>query len=207
MCGLPYNLPRFEWICRRCPARTVRDRFAAWRGRNGTGLQSARSTAGLHRCDQDSCSSRSRATRNSGNDLTARRVSSRSWTILISARCTRRWRGERRAYFVMQFLEGETLADRLHRGPLPVDEAIRYAIQVASALAVAHRAGIVHRDHKPGNVMLTSSGARLLDFGLAKTTPAVASTIGDQPTGATATHDSRLHHGHLPIHGARANRR
>jgi serine/threonine protein kinase len=92
--------------------------------------------------------------------------------------------GEERgtSYLVMQFLEGETLADRLHRGPLPIEEAIRYAIQVASALAVAHRAGIVHRDLKPGNVMLTSSGAKLLDFGLAKTTSPVESTIATQAT-------------------------
>jgi len=71
-------------------------------------------------------------------------------------------------YLVMEFLEGETLASRMARGPLPVDEAIEIASQVADALAHTHQHGLVHRDLKPGNVMLTSSGARLLDFGLAK---------------------------------------
>jgi serine/threonine protein kinase/Tol biopolymer transport system component len=77
-------------------------------------------------------------------------------------------------FLVMQFLEGETLARRLERGPLPRVEAIEYATQIASALAVAHRAGIVHRDVKPANIMLTKSGAKLLDFGLAKAVPATA---------------------------------
>jgi len=71
-------------------------------------------------------------------------------------------------FLVMEFIEGEPLASRLERGPLPPAEALRYAIQLASALDRAHRAGIVHRDVKPGNVMVTRSGAKLLDFGLAK---------------------------------------
>src|SRR4030095_6550965 len=77
-------------------------------------------------------------------------------------------------YLVMQYLEGETLAGRLARGPLPVDQAVEYAAQMAAALDRAHRAGIVHRDLKPGNVMIARSGAgsspgvKLLDFGLAK---------------------------------------
>jgi Tol biopolymer transport system component len=73
------------------------------------------------------------------------------------------------AYLVMQYLEGETLADRLTKGALPLDQALQVAIQIAGALAAAHKAGIVHRDLKPGNIMLTKSGAKLLDFGLAKT--------------------------------------
>ncbi len=72
------------------------------------------------------------------------------------------------AFLVMEYLEGENLADRLARGPLPLDRALEYGIQIASALDAAHRRGIVHRDLKPGNVMLTRSGVKLLDFGLAK---------------------------------------
>jgi Tol biopolymer transport system component len=71
-------------------------------------------------------------------------------------------------FLVMEYLDGETLADRLVRGRLPLDQALRYAIEMASALAAAHDAGIIHRDLKPANVILTRSGAKLLDFGLAK---------------------------------------
>ncbi len=77
-------------------------------------------------------------------------------------------------FLVMEYLEGQTLADRLASGRLPIDHAIRYARQIGEALAAAHASGIVHRDLKPGNVMLTKSGARLLDFGLAKLRPATA---------------------------------
>ena len=72
------------------------------------------------------------------------------------------------AFLVMELLGGETLADRLTKGALPIDEALTIAIQIADALDAAHRRGIVHRDLKPGNVMLTKGGAKLLDFGLAK---------------------------------------
>src|SRR6516162_5810670 len=71
-------------------------------------------------------------------------------------------------YLVMEFVEGETLAKRLEKGPLPLDQVPKYGAQIADALDKAHRAGIVHRDLKPGNIMLTSSGAKLLDFGLAR---------------------------------------
>src|SRR5437899_4887344 len=71
-------------------------------------------------------------------------------------------------FLVMEYLEGETLAARLSKGPLGIEQALQYAIQIAGALAAAHRRGISHRDLKPGNVMLTKSGAKLLDFGLAK---------------------------------------
>jgi serine/threonine protein kinase len=71
-------------------------------------------------------------------------------------------------YLVMEYLEGVTLADRLKKGPLPLDKALRYAIEITDALDKAHRQGVVHRDLKPGNIMLTKSGAKLLDFGLAK---------------------------------------
>ena len=71
-------------------------------------------------------------------------------------------------YLVMELLEGESLADRLKKGPLPLKQALQYGIEIAEALDKAHTNGIVHRDLKPGNVMLTKSGAKLLDFGLAK---------------------------------------
>ncbi len=73
-------------------------------------------------------------------------------------------------FIVMEFLEGESLAARLERGPLPTEELLRVAIQVADALDKAHRQGVIHRDLKPGNVMLTKGGAKLLDFGLARNT-------------------------------------
>jgi eukaryotic-like serine/threonine-protein kinase len=71
-------------------------------------------------------------------------------------------------FLVMEYLEGESLETRLRKGPLPIEEALRIAIQIGGALDAAHRNGVVHRDLKPGNVMLTRSGAKLLDFGLAK---------------------------------------
>ena len=71
-------------------------------------------------------------------------------------------------YLVMELLDGETLADRLGRGPLPLADALKYGAQIAGALDRAHRAGIVHRDLKPGNVMLSKGEAKLLDFGLAR---------------------------------------
>ena len=85
-------------------------------------------------------------------------------------------------YLVMEYLEGETLAARLQRGPLPPAELLRTAIEVGDALQKAHRQGLIHRDLKPGNVMLTKSGAKLLDFGLAKT---LAPSTG--PDGLTAS--------------------
>ncbi len=71
-------------------------------------------------------------------------------------------------YLVMELLEGETLSDRLAKGPLPLEQTLRSGVEIADALDKAHRQGIVHRDLKPGNVMLTRSGVKLLDFGLAK---------------------------------------
>src|SRR5918994_5343192 len=73
-------------------------------------------------------------------------------------------------FLVMELLEGETLADRLERGPLSLSEVLKYGAQIAEALDRAHRGGVVHRDLKPGNVMITRAGAKLLDFGLAKVT-------------------------------------
>jgi serine/threonine protein kinase len=81
-------------------------------------------------------------------------------------------------FLVMEFLEGETLAERLRKGPMPMPELLKIGVSIAEALEVAHRHGIVHRDLKPGNIMLTVSGAKLMDFGLAKPlglSPAVTS--------------------------------
>ena len=102
-------------------------------------------------------------------------------------------------YLVMERLEGETLADMLTRGPLAVNQAIDYGIQIADALAAAHARGIVHRDLKPANVMITPGGAKVLDFGLAKQiaridehaptatlTPAEAATRAGQIVGTAA---------------------
>ncbi len=77
-------------------------------------------------------------------------------------------------YLVMEYLEGETLAQRLLKGPLPLEQVLQYAIEIADALDKAHRKGVTHRDLKPGNIMLTKTGTKLLDFGLAKLTQEVA---------------------------------
>jgi len=71
-------------------------------------------------------------------------------------------------FLVMELVEGETLEHRLMKGPLPAEQVLRYAAQIADALAKAHKLGITHRDLKPSNIMLTKSGAKLMDFGLAK---------------------------------------
>jgi len=77
-------------------------------------------------------------------------------------------------YLVMEYLEGETLADRLAKGPLLIAQILKYGTDICEGLERAHRSGVVHRDLKPGNIMLTKSGAKLMDFGLAKGTPAPA---------------------------------
>lgn len=89
-------------------------------------------------------------------------------------------------YLVMELIEGETLADRLKRGKLPMNETLRFGAQIAEALAVAHAQGIIHRDLKPANIMLTKSGVKVLDFGLAKSTadPSLTASAGVMGTPA-----------------------
>jgi serine/threonine protein kinase len=84
----------------------------------------------------------------------------------------------------MECVEGETLAKRLEKGPLPVAQVLKYGMQIADALDKAHRSGVVHRDLKPGNIMLTPTGAKLLDFGLAKPAAAIASLVTMTATAA-----------------------
>ena len=81
-------------------------------------------------------------------------------------------------FLVMEHIEGDTLAARLKKGALPLDQALQYAVEIADALDKAHRQGVVHRDLKPGNIMLAKSGAKLLDFGLAKMTAEQTNAAG-----------------------------
>src|SRR5436190_21209670 len=87
-------------------------------------------------------------------------------------------------FLVMEYLEGQTLAERLQKGTLPIEQVLKIGIEIADGLDKAHRQGIIHRDLKPGNIMLTKSGAKLMDFGLAKAS-AVAPVSGLSVTLAT----------------------
>ncbi|HEX6502350.1 MAG TPA: protein kinase [Terriglobales bacterium] len=102
------------------------------------------------------------------------------------------------SYLVMEFLEGETLTDRLRKGPMPLDQVLKVGAQICEGLEKAHRSGVVHRDLKPGNIMLTKVGAKLMDFGLAKAvspekppssglTATLMSPDGNQPLTAQGT--------------------
>src|SRR4030088_2917127 len=111
-------------------------------------------------------------------------------------------------YLVMEYLEGETLADRLRKGPLPVEQVLKYGIEICEGLERAHRSGVVHRDLKPGNIMLTKRGAKLMDFGLAKETviprsaSAQAVTINVTPGGPLSPSASaRRREGSNPLTG------
>jgi Tol biopolymer transport system component/tRNA A-37 threonylcarbamoyl transferase component Bud32 len=95
-------------------------------------------------------------------------------------------------YLVMELLEGETLADRLRRGPMPLDQALRCGAEIAEGLEAAHRRGVVHRDLKPGNVMLTKAGAKLMDFGLAKGTSAAKPVSVELTATLTSSHATPL---------------
>ena len=101
-------------------------------------------------------------------------------------------------YLVMEYLEGETLADRLRKGPLPVEQVLKYGTEICEGLEKAHRSGVVHRDLKPGNIMLTKTGTKLMDFGLAKAlvvspaatsglTATLSTPVGSHPLTAQGT--------------------
>ena len=104
-------------------------------------------------------------------------------------------------FLVLEYLDGETLAARLRRGPMRMEEFLRCAMDVLAALSQAHRQGLVHRDLKPANIMLTKSGAKVLDFGVAR-------AVGFARSGRRNTHKSphqrRHHYGDVPVHVAGA---
>jgi len=83
------------------------------------------------------------------------------------------------SYIVMEYLQGQTLANRLDKGPLPFGQLLKYAIDICEGLDRAHRSGVIHRDLKPGNIMLTKTGAKLMDFGLAKSVAIAASPVSN----------------------------
>jgi eukaryotic-like serine/threonine-protein kinase len=97
-------------------------------------------------------------------------------------------------YLVMEYLEGETLSERLAKGAVPLEQTLRYGTEIADALDKAHRQGIVHRDLKPANVMLTKSGVKLLDFGLAKAIapPSEKSNLTSLPTQQGLTQEGTI---------------
>ncbi len=108
-------------------------------------------------------------------------------------------------YLVMELLDGETLATRIARGPLPVDQALSYGIDIADALVMAHGQGIVHRDLKPANVIVTSTGVKLLDFGLAQLrVPDGAIAHGAAASAGRDADERRDGVRHDPVHVPRA---
>jgi serine/threonine protein kinase/Tol biopolymer transport system component len=102
-------------------------------------------------------------------------------------------------FLVMEFLEGETLHDRLRKGPVPLPELLKIGTEISEALEVAHRHAIVHRDLKPGNVMLTKSGAKLMDFGLAKPSALGATPSGSSPILLSAAQTLDVHSPMSPL--------
>src|SRR5207237_7844904 len=95
-------------------------------------------------------------------------------------------------YLVMEYLEGETLEQRSNKGPLPAAQVLRYGIEISSALEKAHRQNVVHRDLKPGNIMLTKAGTKLLDFGLARLMDHPIPLTESLSQGATQTRETSL---------------
>ena len=103
-------------------------------------------------------------------------------------------------FLVMEYLEGETLADRLRKGPLPMEQVFSYGIEICDGLEKAHRSGVVHRDLKPGNVMLTKTGAKLMDFGLAKAS--VVSVVPGSSSSMTVTMSTPMGSHPLTVQGS-----
>jgi serine/threonine protein kinase len=101
-------------------------------------------------------------------------------------------------FLVMKYVTGETLANRLERALLRIEEVLRYGVQIAEALDAAHRSSVVHRDLKPSNIMLSQSGVKLLDFGFAKLRDIDAERIGDATTMSLGLSDDGLILGSLP---------
>ena len=99
-------------------------------------------------------------------------------------------------YLVLEYLEGKTLAERLRKGPLPLDQFLKIGIEICEGLEKAHRSGVVHRDLKPGNIMLTKNGTKLMDFGLAKAIPTATASPGP-----TASFDTPATSQPLTAHG------
>ena len=112
---------------------------------------------------------------------------------------------EGQKYLILEYVEGETLADRLDRGPLAVEDTLEIAIEIAAGVETAHEAGIVHRDLKPDNIMITPEGrVKVLDFGLARTTGASSSSSrSDAVTAASPTPRSPTQAGPAGISSAR----
>ena len=206
----PYNA-RATWFCRRAPG-SVLTKSSVPSAPEGWARSTRRATPGsIGPSRSRSCPRRSPPTPSSAIASIARRGRSPASIIRTSASSTTSGREAGVDYLVMQFLDGETLADRLARGPLPVAQAVEYAAQMAAALDRAHRAGIVHRDLKPGNVMLTRAGTgssaavKLLDFGL----PSRRSSSRARAAGADdgdAADGPGDDHRHAPVHGAGAAR-
>ena len=106
-------------------------------------------------------------------------------------------------FITMELLSGETLADRIVRGPVAVGQAIPLAVEMLTALQVVHDQGLIHRDLKPANIFLTPHGVKILDFGLAR--PASSLTDPSLTQTATRAHAGRYPDGHASLHGARAD--
>src|SRR6266404_2451337 len=167
-----YNA-RNHATCFRHQTRSLRDSIPARRGRHGRGVSRAGYAVGTHRRDQDFASSLFfRPYSQKRFEREAKTISNLNHPHI----CVLHDVGSQDGmdYLVMECVEGETLAKRLEKGPIPLEQVLKFGGQIADALDKAHRNGVVHRDLKPGNIMLTSTGAKLLDFGLAK--PAVPLT-------------------------------